>query len=87
MKLFQARAYGGARPDELVVNEDAPVVQVVQLIITQALRDRASDIHIEPHDDRVRVRFRIDGALHDAARPARRDRAGGGQPDQDPGRA
>ena len=35
------------------------------MIITQALRDRASDIHIEPQDDRVRVRYRIDGALHD----------------------
>jgi type IV pilus assembly protein PilB len=45
--------------------EDAPVVQVVNLIITQGLRDRASDIHIEPQDDRVRVRLRIDGALHD----------------------
>jgi type IV pilus assembly protein PilB len=37
----------------------------VQLMITQGLRDRASDIHIEPHEDRVRVRYRIDGALHD----------------------
>jgi type IV pilus assembly protein PilB len=46
--------------------DDAPVVRVVQLIITQALRDRASDVHIEPHPDRVQVRFRIDGALHDA---------------------
>jgi type IV pilus assembly protein PilB len=45
--------------------DDAPVVQVVNLIITQGLRDRASDIHIEPQDERVRVRFRIDGALHD----------------------
>jgi type IV pilus assembly protein PilB len=44
---------------------DAPVVQVVHLVITQALRDRASDIHIEPQPDRVRVRYRIDGALHD----------------------
>ena len=47
------------------VNEEAPVVQVVQMIITQALRDRASDIHIEPSGDRVRVRYRIDGALND----------------------
>ncbi|MCL2541020.1 MAG: GspE/PulE family protein [Nocardioidaceae bacterium] len=47
------------------VNEDAPVVQVVQKIITQGLRDRASDIHIEPSGERVRVRFRIDGALTD----------------------
>jgi type IV pilus assembly protein PilB len=35
------------------------------MMITQGVRDRASDIHIEPHDDRVRVRYRIDGALHD----------------------
>jgi type IV pilus assembly protein PilB len=47
------------------VNEEAPVVQVVQKVITQGLRDRASDIHIEPSGDRVRVRFRIDGALTD----------------------
>jgi type IV pilus assembly protein PilB len=47
------------------VNEEAPVVQVVQLMITQALRDRASDIHVEPTEDRIRVRYRVDGALHD----------------------
>jgi type IV pilus assembly protein PilB len=45
--------------------DDAPVVQVVNRIITQALRDRASDVHIEPQDSRLRIRFRIDGALHD----------------------
>jgi type IV pilus assembly protein PilB len=45
--------------------DDAPVVRVVQLILTQALRDRASDVHIEPHPDKVQVRYRIDGALHD----------------------
>jgi len=50
--------------DTVVANENAPVVQVVQMIITQALRDRASDVHIEPQQDRVRVRYRIDGALH-----------------------
>jgi len=47
------------------VNEGAPVVQVVRLLITQGLRDRASDIHIEPQGDRIRVRYRVDGALHD----------------------
>ena len=41
----------------------APIVQVVNKIITQALRDRASDVHIEPAEDTVFVRFRIDGAL------------------------
>ena len=45
--------------------DDAPIVTVVNKIITQALRDRASDIHLEPQDERLRVRFRIDGALHD----------------------
>src|SRR3954447_8615822 len=44
---------------------DAPIVQLVNKVLTQALRDRASDVHIEPQDDRVRIRFRIDGALHD----------------------
>ena len=48
-----------------VVDETAPVVQVVTMILTQAQRDRASDVHIEPMDDLVRVRFRIDGVLHD----------------------
>lgn len=49
-----------------VKSDFAPVVQVVQLLITQAVRDRASDIHIEPQDDVIRVRYRIDGALHEA---------------------
>jgi type IV pilus assembly protein PilB len=47
------------------VDVNAPVVQVVNAIITQALRDRASDVHIEPQGDQMRVRVRIDGALHD----------------------
>jgi type IV pilus assembly protein PilB len=56
-----------ARLETVSVNDEAPVVQVVQLLITQALRDRASDIHIEPSDDRIRVRYRVDGALHEVA--------------------
>jgi type IV pilus assembly protein PilB len=46
-----------------VVADDAPVVQVVDRILTQAMRDRASDVHIEASEECVRVRFRIDGAL------------------------
>ena len=46
-------------------SDDAPVVQVVNMMVTQALRDRASDVHIEPQDQMMRIRFRIDGALHD----------------------
>jgi type IV pilus assembly protein PilB len=68
VKVFEARDVirkDSSRVDVAAASDEAPVVQVVQLVITQALRDRASDVHIEPHDDRVRVRFRIDGALHD----------------------
>jgi type IV pilus assembly protein PilB len=57
---------GAATPRVEEVDENAPVVQVVQRIITQAVRQHASDIHIEPQDTKVRVRFRVDGALHDA---------------------
>jgi type IV pilus assembly protein PilB len=64
-EVADSRRREAARADVIVVDEDAPVVRVVQLIIVQALRDRASDVHIEPHDPRVRVRYRVDGALHD----------------------
>jgi type IV pilus assembly protein PilB len=49
---------------ETITDDEAPIVQVVNKIVTQALRDRASDVHIEPTDDGVHVRFRVDGALH-----------------------
>lgn len=46
-------------------SEEAPVVKLVNLIITQAIREKASDIHIEPEENLVRIRFRIDGILHE----------------------
>jgi type IV pilus assembly protein PilB len=45
--------------------EDAPIVKLVQAIMTQAALDRASDVHIEPTEEDVRVRFRVDGVLHE----------------------
>ena len=45
--------------------EEAPIVKLVQAIMTQAVGDRASDVHIEPNERDVRVRFRVDGVLHD----------------------
>jgi type IV pilus assembly protein PilB len=54
-----------ARVDE--IDDNTPIVQVVQRIITQAVRQRASDVHVEPQEGKVRIRFRVDGALHDAA--------------------
>jgi type IV pilus assembly protein PilB len=43
---------------------EPPVVKLVNLILAQALKDRASDIHIEPEEEHLRIRFRIDGILH-----------------------
>ena len=51
---------------------DAPVVKLVNLIITEAVQLRASDIHIEPFEDRVRIRYRIDGRLQERDNPPRR---------------
>jgi len=42
-----------------------PVAQSLDLLIAQAVRDRASDLHLEPQEDRLRIRYRIDGILHD----------------------
>ena len=50
------------------VTEDAPIVKLVNLLISQAVADRASDIHIEPTEHDVRIRYRIDGVLHEVMR-------------------
>ncbi|HZA60049.1 MAG TPA: ATPase, T2SS/T4P/T4SS family [Actinomycetota bacterium] len=48
--------------------EEAPIVRLVNLLITQAVADRASDIHIEPNEHDIRIRYRIDGVLHEVMR-------------------
>lgn len=69
--LFEARAKARRGSDQVEtptsqqVDENAPVVQVVNLLLSQAVSERASDVHIEPMDDRVRIRNRVDGALHE----------------------
>ena len=50
----------------------APIVRLVQLMISEAVQLRASDIHIEPFEDRVRIRYRIDGVLVERDSPPRR---------------
>jgi type IV pilus assembly protein PilB len=54
-----------------VLEDDAPIVRYVNLLITQAISDRASDIHIEPTEHDLRVRYRIDGVLHEMQRSPR----------------
>lgn len=51
---------------------EGPVIRLVNLIITRAIEMRASDIHFEPFEDRFRVRYRIDGVLHDVESPPKR---------------
>jgi type IV pilus assembly protein PilB len=51
---------------------DAPIIKLVGLIIMEAYRNRASDIHIEPLEKRLRVRYRIDGVLHEVDNPPKR---------------
>ena len=56
--------------------EDAPIIKLVNLLITQAINDRASDIHIEPDEKTLRVRFRIDGVLHEVMSPPKSVQSG-----------
>ncbi len=73
IKIFEARTEARRASVEhttsgatvATVDENAPIVQVVNLIIEQAVRDRASDVHIEPQEHQLRVRVRTDGALHE----------------------
>jgi general secretion pathway protein E len=55
--------------DLLESADDAPVIRMINALLTQALREEASDIHIEPFEQISVVRFRIDGALRDIVRP------------------
>ena len=57
-------------PQDILDHEaEAPIIQLVNLILSQAVRDRASDIHIEPFERALKVRYRIDGVLHEVLSP------------------
>jgi type IV pilus assembly protein PilB len=64
-------AAGESAIDDLVsaeIVDDAPIIKLVNMTISQAAMDRASDIHIEPYPGDLRIRFRIDGVLHEVTR-------------------
>ena len=52
--------------------EEAPIIKYVHMVISEALKNRASDIHMEPLEKRFRVRYRIDGVLHEMENPPKR---------------
>jgi general secretion pathway protein E len=57
--------------DLLETEDDAPIIRMINVLLTQAARDGASDIHIEPFETHSLVRFRVDGTLRDVVRPKR----------------
>ena len=58
------------RVEDLLDSEnDAPIIPMINVLLTQALRQRASDIHIEPYESRLVVRFRVDGTLQNVVEP------------------
>jgi type IV pilus assembly protein PilB len=70
-QLVSSELAGGSDEDLTKMSEvttDAPIVKLVNFIITKAVGDRASDIHIEPQEHDLRVRYRIDGVLHEMMR-------------------
>src|SRR5438874_5670757 len=69
---FTETEEGGEEGGEDVDETSAPIVRLVQLMIGEAVQLRASDIHVEPFEDRVRIRYRIDGVLVERDSPPRR---------------
>ena len=69
---FTETAEESVSHDEAVDESSAPIVRLVHLLISEAVQLRASDIHIEPFEDRVRIRYRIDGVLIERDSPPRR---------------
>ncbi|HLF95198.1 MAG TPA: ATPase, T2SS/T4P/T4SS family [Planctomycetota bacterium] len=55
-----------------VKEDDAPVIRFVQVMIAEALKQRASDIHVEPMEDRLRIRYRVDGLCREVQAPPKR---------------
>ena len=67
-EVSEAGATDDARQVESLANE-APIVKFVNLVLYQAIQDRASDIHFEPFETEFRIRYRVDGALYEMAPP------------------
>ncbi len=70
-RAFPAQPAVQAAPEREALDlqlSQAPIVRTADLLLAQAVRDRASDIHLEPEEDSLRVRMRIDGVLHEVMR-------------------
>ncbi len=69
--ILGAQAEEGLREERIDTDriadiaDEAPIIKITKVLIQRAIQERASDIHVEPYQDRVRIRYRIDGMLHD----------------------
>ncbi len=62
-----------SEPEDLLESEDdAPIIRLINALLTEAVKENASDVHIEPHEHRLQVRFRVDGVLREVLSPERR---------------
>jgi len=77
MASIAAEQAEGEDADLEAALEDAPIVKLVNAIMTQAVGDRASDVHLEPQEKNVRIRFRVDGVLHEPMPAAPKNIQGG----------
>ena len=75
----QGTAFRGQRSEEktpgtigTAAGEEGPIIQIVNLVIEEAVKSRASDIHVEPQEGKLRIRYRIDGVLHEVPSPPQR---------------
>jgi len=63
--LIDSAALASRSEDVLDVAHKPPIIRLMNLILSRALRQRASDVHLQPYEDRLQVRYRIDGILYD----------------------
>lgn len=62
-----------AEPEDLLeAEDDAPIIRLINALLTQAIKENASDIHIEPFENRLVIRFRVDGVLREVLQPPRK---------------
>ena len=63
--------------DLLESDDDAPIIRFINAVLTEAVKDNASDVHIEPYENRLGVRFRVDGVLREVLADSSRAGAAG----------
>ena len=71
LDLFQVAQQLSEPEDLLESNDDAPIIRLINALLSEAIKENASDIHIEPFESRLVVRFRVDGVLREVVQPRR----------------